>query len=226
MSVGSHATKTFLGDDAHLKKLGYDGHFNRSLSLWGTFALGFTYLSPLVGVYSLFAYGISLGGPPSVFWIVIVGVGQLLGRSGVRRSRLPVPDRRRDLPVGAAAVRPATRRGWPPGSTSGRSSSRSPRSPSTAPASWRACFGLEATQGADAASGCRFLVVALAVNLSGTKNARPGGKIGLAAELIGVIGVGLYLMIFDRKNDFSVIFDTVGAAGRRQLPATSSSAPR
>ena len=67
-----------LEDDAHLKKLGYDGHFNRSLSLWGTFALGFTYLSPLVGVYSLFAFGVSAGGPPAIWWLLIVGAGQLL----------------------------------------------------------------------------------------------------------------------------------------------------
>jgi amino acid transporter len=35
-------------------------------------------LSPLVGVYSLFAYSLSLGGPPAIWWIVIVGCGQML----------------------------------------------------------------------------------------------------------------------------------------------------
>ena len=32
-------------------------------------------------------------------------------------------------------------------------------------------------------------------------------------KLIGVIGVGLFLMIFERKNDFSVLFDTFGTQG-------------
>ena len=58
--------------------LGYDDSFRRSMSLWSNFALGFTYLSPLVGVYSLFAVVLTIGGPPSIWWIVIVGAGQLL----------------------------------------------------------------------------------------------------------------------------------------------------
>jgi amino acid transporter len=212
MSVGSHATNTFLDDDAHLKKLGYDGHFNRSLSLWGTFALGFTYLSPLVGVYSLFAYGISLGGPPSVFWIVIVGIGQLLVALvfGEVVSQYPI----------AGGIYPWVRR-------------LSGRYPAwiaawvyiwavivtvTSVAEYGTGFlasllGLEATKELTLILAVAFLVVALAVNLSGTKNLARVAKIGLAAELIGVIGVGVYLMIFDRKNDFSVIFDTMGTQG-------------
>jgi hypothetical protein len=53
-------------DEAHLAALGYGGDFHRSMSLWSNLALGFTYLSPLVGVYSLFAYSLSLGGPPAI----------------------------------------------------------------------------------------------------------------------------------------------------------------
>src|SRR3954470_18707566 len=65
-------------DDAQLAALGYQSEFKRSMGLWANMALGFTYLSPLVGVYSLFAYSLSIGGPPSIWWLVIVGVGQLL----------------------------------------------------------------------------------------------------------------------------------------------------
>jgi hypothetical protein len=65
-------------DEAHLAALGYGGDFHRSMSLWSNLALGFTYLSPLVGVYSLFAFSLSLGGPPAIWWIVIVGCGQML----------------------------------------------------------------------------------------------------------------------------------------------------
>ena len=37
-------------DSAQLEALGYDSKFDRSMSLWSNFALGFTYLSPVVGV--------------------------------------------------------------------------------------------------------------------------------------------------------------------------------
>ena len=64
--------------DNHLAMLGYTSEFRREMSLWANISLGFTYLSPLVGVYSLFAYGLSLAGPPAFWWIVIVGLGQFL----------------------------------------------------------------------------------------------------------------------------------------------------
>ena len=48
------------------------------MSVWANFALGFTYLSPLVGVYSLLAVALAAGGPPSIWWIVIVAAGQML----------------------------------------------------------------------------------------------------------------------------------------------------
>jgi len=67
-----------LQDGNHLAVLGYEQSFDRSMSLWANFALGFTYLSPLVGVYSLFAISMATGGPPSIFWIFIVAGGQFL----------------------------------------------------------------------------------------------------------------------------------------------------
>lgn len=212
MSTGSHSPKTFFDDETHLRKLGYEGHFNRSLSLWGTFALGFTYLSPLVGVYSLFAYGISLGGPPSVFWIVIVGCGQLLVAIvfGEVVSQYPI----------AGGIYPWVR----------RLSGRYPAWIAAWVYIWAvivtvtsvaeygtgflaSLFDLPSTKALTLLLTVAFLVVALIVNLSGTKNLARVAKIGLMAELIGVIGVGVYLMIFDRKNDFSVLFDTMQTQG-------------
>jgi amino acid transporter len=38
-------------------------------------------------------------------------------------------------------------------------------------------------------------------------------RIGLASELIGVIAVGLYLLIFQRKQSFGVFFDSMGVEG-------------
>jgi len=212
MATESPSRTTSLEDDAHLKKLGYDGNFNRSLSVWGTFALGFTYLSPLVGVYSLFAYGVSLGGPPSVFWIVIVGLGQFLVALvfGEVVSQYPI----------SGGIYPWVRR---------LSGARFAWMAAwvyiwavivtvTAVAEYGTGFlasllGLEPTKELTLLLAVAFLVVALVVNLSGTKNLARVAKIGLAAELIGVIGVGLFLMIFERKNDFSVLFDTFGTQG-------------
>lgn len=212
MAKESAPSNSSLEDDAHLKKLGYDGHFDRSLSLWGTFALGFTYLSPLVGVYSLFAFGIAAGGPPAIWWLVIVGAGQLLVSLvfGEVVSQYPIsggiyPWVRRLLSARFAWMA-AWVYIWAVIVTV------------TSVAEYGTGFlasllGLQPTKELTLILAVVFLVVALFVNLSGTKTLARVAKIGLAAELIGVLGVGLFLMIFERKNDFSVLFDTFGTQG-------------
>src|SRR3954447_11724644 len=51
-------------DDAHLATLGYQSEFKRDMSLWANFSLGFTYLSPVVGIYTVFAFALAAAGPP------------------------------------------------------------------------------------------------------------------------------------------------------------------
>src|SRR5215469_3753927 len=76
MSGSAHAHQD---DDARqLEALGYASKFDRSMTKWENFSLGFTYLSPVVGVYSVFAMALTTGGPPMWWSYLLVGVGQLL----------------------------------------------------------------------------------------------------------------------------------------------------
>jgi amino acid transporter len=207
-----------LGDSEHLKALGYEDSFQRSMGLWANFALGFTYLSPLVGVYSLFALALSTGGPPSIFWLVIVGGGQLLVALvfGEVVSQYPI----------AGGIYPWTRRLW------GKRYAWM--------AAWVYIWAMIVTITAVAEFGTGFLaslinapitnevtlglsvlflVVAFGLNFSGTKTLGRVAQIGLAAELIGVVGLGLYLLIFQRKQEFSVFFDTMGVQGNGSYTA-------
>ncbi|RZU32124.1 APC family permease [Blastococcus saxobsidens] len=207
---GAHPEPT--ADDAQLAALGYTGEFDRSMSLWANMALGFTYLSPLVGVYSLFAYSLSIGGPPAIWWIVIVGIGQLMVSLvfGEVVSQYPL----------AGGIYPWTRRLW---------NRRYAWIVSwiyiwavivtiTAVAEFgggfvAALFGLEATPGVVLGTAVALLVVAFAVNYSGTRTLARIAQIGLAAELVGVIALGLFLLLFRREQPFSVFFDSLGAGG-------------
>ncbi|WML52339.1 amino acid permease [Neobacillus sp. PS3-12] len=65
-------------DAAHLASLGYESEFRRDMSPWANFSLGFTYLSPVVGVYTVFAFALAQGGPPMIWSLLITGLGQLL----------------------------------------------------------------------------------------------------------------------------------------------------
>lgn len=69
---------TRASDNERLAALGYKANFDRSMSLGENFALGFTYLSPVVGVYSVFAFGMMAGGPPMIWAYLIAGLGQLM----------------------------------------------------------------------------------------------------------------------------------------------------
>ncbi|WP_309620384.1 amino acid permease, partial [Salinibacterium sp.] len=217
MSVNTTPTSG-LGDAEHLAVLGYEGTYHRSMSLWGNIALGFTYLSPLVAVYSLFAFSLSIGGPPSIFWIVIVGAGQLLVAlvMGEVVSQFPI----------AGGIYPWSRRLW------GKRYAWM--------AAWIYVWAMIVTITAVAEFGTGFvssllgvpvtpvttllfavglLLLALALNLGGTKVMSRVARIGLAAELTGVVALGLYLLIFQRKNDISVLFDSFGKGDGNYLPA-------
>jgi amino acid transporter len=63
-------------DDARLESLGYRPQLNRVLGLFANFSVAFTYLSPMVGIYSLFTLGVGTGGPAYVWltWLPVAGM--------------------------------------------------------------------------------------------------------------------------------------------------------
>src|SRR4051794_18317454 len=58
-------------DDARLASLGYKPQLNRVLGFFSNFAVAFTYLSPMVGIYTLFLLGVGTGGP-SYIWLTFI----------------------------------------------------------------------------------------------------------------------------------------------------------
>jgi amino acid transporter len=63
-------------DDERLEALGYQPQLRRVLGLFANFSVAFTYLSPMVGIYSLFVLGVGTGGPAYVWltWIPVIGM--------------------------------------------------------------------------------------------------------------------------------------------------------
>ena len=203
-------------DRAHLNALGYEQQFERKMGFWSNFALGFLYLSPLVGVFSLFALGVSTAGPPSVFWIVIVAGGQFLVTLvfGEIVAQYPL----------AGGLYQWARRLW-----SGRyawfiswiyvisviiaitTTALFSGNFVTALFSNAESLSEEASPLARALIAAVMIAVSLLLNMSGTRILALIAKIGLVVELSGVILLGLYLLIFERKHSISVLFDTMGA---------------
>ena len=70
-------TTGIAGEDARLESLGYKPQLNRVLGLFSNFAVAFTYLSPMVGIYSLFVLGVGTGGPAYLWLTILPVVGML-----------------------------------------------------------------------------------------------------------------------------------------------------
>jgi len=61
-----------------LAQFGYKQELKRRLGFFPDFAIAFTYISPVVGVYALFTLGLGSGGPAYIWLMPIVLLGQLL----------------------------------------------------------------------------------------------------------------------------------------------------
>lgn len=199
-------------DAAHLHALGYQSEFKRDMSPWANFSLGFTYLSPVVGIYTLFAFALATGGPPMIWSLLIVGVGQLL-------VALVFSEIVAQYPV-AGGVYPWARRLW------GRryawmtgwvylaallvtiASVTYGSGPFIA-----ATFGIEATVNNVIAFSLLLLALATVINFMGTKVLAKAAIIGFTAEIIGALVVGGWLLIAHREQNLGVIFDSFGAGG-------------
>jgi amino acid transporter len=66
-----------ISEDKRLAALGYRPELSRVLSLFDNFSVAFSYLSPMVGIYSLYTLGLGTGGPRYI-WTIPVVVGLMM----------------------------------------------------------------------------------------------------------------------------------------------------
>src|SRR5260370_36438631 len=90
--TGAQVPATLDSDDARLEHLGYRPQLSRVLGLFANFSVAFTYLSPMVGIYSLFLLGVGTGGPAPPWLTIIPGPRELVvgvGFFGLASDRPP-----------------------------------------------------------------------------------------------------------------------------------------
>ena len=196
-----------LSDAEHLESLGYKSEFKREMSLWENFSLGFTYLSPVVGVYSLFALALAAGGPPMIFWVLICGVGQFL-------VALVFSEIVSQYPI-AGGVYPWARRlwgrgyAWMTGWIYGFALIATIASVTYGAGPFIAgIFGIESSQNSTIALAIALILIVTVINLGGTKLLGRVAFFGFVAELVGALIVGGVLLTTHREQSWGVIFDT------------------
>ncbi|MEI2715214.1 MAG: amino acid permease [Nocardioides sp.] len=198
-------------DAAHLASLGYSTEFKRDMSPWANFSLGFTYLSPVAGVYTVFAFALAMAGPPMIWTLVIAGVGQFF-------VALVFAEVVAQYPV-AGGVYPWARRlwgkkwAWMTGWVYMCALFATIASVSYGSAPYvAAAFEVTPTVNATIMCAIAILTLATIINFLGTKALSVAAMLGFIAELSGALVVGLWLLIAHREHGVGIIFDSMGAA--------------
>ncbi len=198
--------KTADRDAEQLRALGYVSHFDRTMSIWENFALGFTYLSPVVGVYTIFATTFAAGGPPMWWTYLLVGIGQFLVCLvfGEVVSQFPI----------SGGIYPWARRlcgkrwAWMAGWIYGWALFVTLAAIATGAAPFLAqLLGIAGTPVQQTVIAVVLIAFVTVLNLSGTRLLAQAAMFGFICELLGAIAVGSYLLIFARHQPLSALVD-------------------
>src|ERR1700744_4895773 len=201
-------------DSAQLAALGYTAKFDRSMSLWENFALGFTYLSPVVGVYSVFDLGLSTGGPPMFWSYFLAGAGQFL-------VCLIFSEVVSQFPI-SGGLYPWARRlvgkrwAWMAGWIYGWALFTTIAAVAVGAGPFLATLlGFTVTPMVTTMVALALILFSTIVNLADTQLLARVALFGFICEIIGAIIVGGYLLMFHRHQPLNVVMNTynIGAPG-------------
>jgi urea carboxylase system permease len=78
MSSGTQASSGQERDSADLARFGYSQELKRSLGLFSSFAVAFSYISPSTGIFTLFALGLTTIGGVFIWTWPVVALGQFI----------------------------------------------------------------------------------------------------------------------------------------------------
>ena len=195
-------TSTAHHDDTTLK---------REFSLWSSFAFAFAFISPIVALYGIFGLAINVAGPTFWFGFALVFGGQLLVALVFAQlvSRWPIE----------GSIYQWSRRlisngyGWFAGWAYMWTLIIAMATVALGAAGFMASiFGMDAPTPAQKATIAFVILLAgTGLNLVGRQALKIFMTASIAAEVIGSLGLGTWLLLFHRNQSLSVLTDGVGA---------------
>jgi amino acid transporter len=205
------------GEDARLESLGYKPQLNRVLGLFSNFAVAFTYLSPMVGIYSLFVIGLGMGGPAYI-WLTFVPVAGMLLVAlvfGELASHYPVAGAL--FQYSKFSVGP--RYGWFVGWFYGFALLITVAAVDTGVVGYVTAlthnwFGwnLDPTgHGTILVITLILLAIQSTVNITGARIMADVAKLGVYVEILGTLGIAIVLAIHGFHHGLGFLFSTQGA---------------
>lgn len=199
-------------NDPRVEDVHDDHRLKREFSLWSAFAFAFAFISPIVALYGIFGLAYSTAGP-SFWWnFLIVFAGQLLVALVFAElvSRWPIEGSiyqwSRRL-VGAGY-------GWGAGWVYMWTLVVAMSSVSIFAAGFVGnVFGWDLSAGRQALVAWVILLLGTAANISGRLVLKILMTGSIIAEVVGSVGLGVWLLLFHRENPVSVLTDGFSTDG-------------
>jgi amino acid transporter len=205
-------------DAAQLAELGYRQQLTRALGLFSNFSVGFTYLSPVVGVYALFAYGLATGGPAFFWSIPIVMAGQLL-------VVLTFAEVSSEYPLAGGIYQWARRLigdryAWLAGWMYTWALLVTIASVAFAAVLFIApLFEYEITRTSTILTAVAIIAISAAINLTGVRSLARVAQLGFVAEIVGSLVIAVILLTTERHHGLGVLLETAGTGAGGYLGA-------
>jgi amino acid transporter len=218
MASASNAVTTQGADEQQLAALGYRQQLSRSLGLLSNFAVGFTYLSPIVGVYTLFAFGVATAGPAYIWSYPIVLVGQffVVFTFGEVASQYPLAGGIFQWSKRLVGPRYAFMSGWMYTMALLITVAAVAYAANTYAAP---LFGYEVNDTTTILAAVVVIVLGGILNMLGIRRLAFLARVGVAVEIAGTVGLATWLLLTTRNNGIDVIFQTGGAGADDYLGA-------
>jgi len=200
-------------DAAQLAELGYNQQLTRAVGLWQNFTVGFTYLSPIAGVYPLFAYGLATAGASFIWSIPLVLIGQFFVMMTFSEiaSQFPIAGGIYQWAKRLVGPRYAWLAGWLYTWALMVTVASIAFSANTYAS---ALFGYQNTHASTVLCAVVIIAVIAFVNLLGVRRLAIFSSLGTIAELVATVGLGLYLLFFHHHRGVGVVLHHTGVPGQ------------
>ncbi|RFS87318.1 amino acid permease [Actinomadura spongiicola] len=197
-------------DDARLRELGYEQRLSRRLGVFGSVAMGFATISPVVGLYAVAVVGTVVAGPAWVWTLPVCLLGQclLLTVYSELASQFPIAGGPYQWTRRLIGPSYAWLTGWV--SLCGYLAANTTIAYLSTP--WiLGLFEITPSPRLQVAVAAAFILVCSVVNSSGIDVLRRVLNVGIAAEALASVGVGVALLLAFRTQPWSLLTDTMGA---------------
>jgi amino acid transporter len=197
-------------DAARLAELGYSQELARRLRFFDNAAIGFAAISPVVGLYAVVFVGTVVAGPAWVWVLPVALAGQCL-------LLAVYSELASEFPIAGGAYQWSRRLlggayGWFSGWVAICAYAVANTTIAYLGAPWAlALAGVQPSPNRIVLTGMLFVVVCALAGAFGVGLLRRAIRLGIAAEVVASLGVGLALLLAFRTQDVSVLGHTLGA---------------